>query len=146
MLGVSIGAVLSGAHAEQIEAEEKGPTHIDPQSEEKMTAARDAFLDKLKSSRPRLAIALSAMTVSENKICATVPSLPLYEELMRNRGEIVSAMAEASGVDGLIEVEITIVETKENSRPITREDRYAYLVQRNPELKELIRSLDLEVE
>ena len=146
MLGVSIGAVLSGAHAEQIEAEEKGPTHIDPQSEEKMTAARDAFLDKLKSSRPRLAIALSAMTVSENKICATVPSLPLYEELMRNRGEIVSAMAEASGVDGLIEVEITIVETKENSRPITREDRYAYLVERNPELKELIRSLDLEVE
>ena len=146
MLGVSIGAVLSGAHAEQIEAEEKGPTHIDPQSEEKMTAARDAFLDKLKSSRPRLAIALSAMTVSENKICATVPSLPLYEELMRNRGEIVSAMAEVSGVDGLIEVEITIVETKENSRPITREDRYAYLVQRNPELKELIRSLDLEVE
>ena len=146
MLGVSIGAVLSGAHAEQIEAEEKGPTHIDPQSEEKMTASRDAFLDKLKSSRPRLAIALSAMTVSENKICATVPSLPLYEELMRNRGEIVSAMAEVSGVDGLIEVEITIVETKENSRPITREDRYAYLVQRNPELKELIRSLDLEVE
>ncbi|MBQ6605337.1 MAG: DNA polymerase III subunit gamma/tau [Tidjanibacter sp.] len=146
MLGVSIGAVLSGAHAEQIEAEEKGPTHIDPQSEEKMTAARDAFLDKLKSSRPRLAIALSAMTVSENKICATVPSLPLYEELMRNRGEIVSAMTEVSGVDGLIEVEITIVETKENSRPITREDRYAYLVQRNPELKELIRSLDLEVE
>ena len=146
MLGVSIGAVLSGAHAEQIEAEEKGPTHIDPQSEEKMTAARDAFLDKLKSSRPRLAIALSAMTVSENKICATVPSLPLYEELMRNRGEIVSAMAEVSEVDGLIEVEITIVETKENSRPITREDRYAYLVQRNPELKELIRSLDLEVE
>ena len=146
MLGVSIGAVLSGAHAEQIEAEEKGPTHIDPQSEDKMTAARDAFLEKLKSSRPRLAIALSAMTVSENKICATVPSLPLYEELMRNRGEIVSAMAEVSGVDGLIEVEITIVETKENSRPITREDRYAYLVQRNPELKELIRSLDLEVE
>ena len=146
MLGVSIGAVLSGAHAEQIEAEEKGPTHIDPQSEEKMTAARDAFLDKLKSSRPRLAIALSAMTVSENKICATVPSLPLYEELMRNRGEIVSAMTEVSGVDGLIEVEITIVETKENSRPITREDRYAYLVERNPELKELIRSLDLEVE
>ena len=146
MLGVSIGAVLSGAHAEQIEAEEKGPTHIDPQSEEKMTASRDAFLEKLKSSRPRLAIALSAMTVSENKICATVPSLPLYEELMRNRGEIVSAMAEASGIDGLIEVEITIVETKENSRPITREDRYAYLVERNPELRELIRSLDLEVE
>ena len=146
MLGVSIGAVLSGAHAEQIEAEEKGPTHIDPQSEEKMTASRDAFLEKLKSSRPRLAIALSAMTVSENKICATVPSLPLYEELMRNRGEIVSAMAEVSGVDGLIEVEITIVETKENSRPITREDRYAYLVERNPELRELIRSLDLEVE
>ena len=146
MLGVSIGAVLSGAHAEQIEAEEKGPTHIDPQSEEKMTASRDAFLEKLKSSRPRLAIALSAMTVSENKICATVPSLPLYEELMRNRGEIVSAMTEVSGVDGLIEVEITIVETKENSRPITREDRYAYLVERNPELRELIRSLDLEVE
>lgn len=146
MLGVSIGAVLSGAHAEQMEAEEKGPTHIDPQSEEKMLAARDAFLDKLKNSRPRLAIALSAMTVSENKICATVPSLPLYEELMRNRGEIVGAMAEVSGIDGLIEVEITIVETKENSRPITREDRYAYLVERNPELKELIRSLDLEVE
>ena len=146
MLGVSIGAVLSGAHAEQAEAEEKGPTHIDPQSEEKMTAARDAFLEKLKNSRPRLAIALSAMTVSENKICATVPSLPLYEELMRNRGEIVGTMAEVSGVDGVIEVEIIINESKDNSRPITREDRYAFLVQRNPELKELIRSLDLEVE
>lgn len=146
MLGVSIGAVLSGAHAEQAEAEEKGPTHIDPQSEEKMVAARDAFLEKLKNSRPRLAIALSAMTVSENKICATVPSLPLYEELMRNRGEIVGTMAEVSGVDGVIEVEIIINESKDNSRPITREDRYAFLVERNPELRELIRSLNLEVE
>ena len=145
-LGVSIGAVLSGAHAEQQEAEEKGPTHIDPQSEEKMTASRGAFLERLKNNRPRLAIALAAMTISGNKICATVPSLPLYEELMRNRGEIVSTMTEVSGIDGLIEVEITICETKENSRPITREDRYAYLVERNPELKRLIQELSLEVE
>ena len=55
-------------------------------------------------------------------------------------------IAETSGVQGMLELDVTINEEIRAARPIKLEDRVKYMTEKNPLLAELRRALDLEVE
>ncbi len=147
-IGLSLASILGTAKSEQHpegEHVEEIQT-IDPHCEEKINAARDRFLEALGQSRPRIATALSSMSVKGNHLIATVGTQLIYEEIMRNRSAIAGMLTEIAGIEGVVEFDITVNERKEKSRPITREERYAHLVSLNPEMPEFIKALELEVE
>ena len=55
-------------------------------------------------------------------------------------------IAELAGIEGMIELEVTVNEEIRAARPIKLEDRVKYMTEKNPLLAELRRALDLEVE
>ena len=75
-----------------------------------------------------------------------VPSEALREEFLRNKTELLLRIAETSGVQGMLELDVTVNEEIRAARPIKLEDRVKYMTEKNPLLAELRRALDLEVE
>ena len=74
------------------------------------------------------------------------PAEALREEILRNKTELLLRIAETSGVQGMLELDVTINEEIRAARPIKLEDRVKYMTEKNPLLAELRRALDLEVE
>ena len=67
-------------------------------------------------------------------------------QILRNKTELLLRIAETSGVQGMLELDVTINEEIRAARPIKLEDRVKYMTEKNPLLAELRRALDLEVE
>ena len=70
----------------------------------------------------------------------------MREEILRNKTELLLRIAETSGVQGMLELDVTVNEEIRAARPIKLEDRVKYMTEKNPLLAELRRALDLEVE
>ncbi len=149
-LGLSIkdivGASTRPTTQQPTEEQESGPSGIDPQTEQKITAVKEQFLRELNAERPRIANALQQMTVSGNKICATVCSELIYEEIMLNRREIINVLNRSVEIDGAVEFDIRVEAVDTRIRPITLEDKHAFLLAKNPLLGELQHRLHLELE
>ncbi len=119
---------------------------IDPESEKKILGVKEQFLNELNAVRPRIANALQNMTVSGNRICATLCSDLIYEEVMTHRQEILGVLYRLVKIDGLVEFDLTVKEADTRVNPITIEEKYAYLKTKNPMLTELQKRLHLELE
>ncbi len=119
---------------------------VDPRSEVKITAVREKFLEKLDRRWPRIAVAMNSMTVAGNKLSAVVPTRTLYEEIMRNRSDVLYMLAEIAGIDGMIELEVEVRESEGPRKPIKAEDKERFLLEQNPLLAMLRKSLDLDLE
>ena len=119
---------------------------IDPASAEKLEAARDRILQLIRERRPRFVAAFERMQFQGHVIRIAVPSEALREEILRNKTELLLRIAETSGVQGMLELDVTINEEIRAARPIKLEDRVKYMTEKNPLLAELRRALDLEVE
>lgn len=149
--GTSISSLLNtpkNIHdAVSVEEETVKPqAKVDPESEVKINAAREKFIEKLDRKWPRIAVALSAMNVSGNKLSAVVPTRTLYEEIMRNRSDVLYMLADMARIDGVIELEVEVREGEGPRKPIKAEDKAKFLLERNPLLDMLRKSLDLDLE
>ena len=120
---------------------------VDPESEAKISKVRDRFLSRLDAKWPRIAVSLGNMTVSGNKISATVSTKTLYEDIMRNRSEILSMLCEMAGIEGVLELSVDVrQESAASRRPIKAEDKAKFLAEQNPALNMLRKKLDLDLE
>jgi DNA polymerase-3 subunit gamma/tau len=119
---------------------------VDESCEQKIEANREAILAAILRERPRFVVAFERMLVHGNVVEVEVPSQTLYEEIMRSKTEILMQMARAAGVEGMLEMDITINEEIKASRPIKLEDRIKFMTEKNPLLLELKKALDMEYE
>ena len=149
--GTSLSAMIAAAGApESAPAEaEKAATAapvIDPASAEKLEAARDRILQLIRERRPRFVAAFELMTVRGNTLSVSVPTTELRDEILRSRTAMLTRIARLAGIEGALELEVTVNEQVRATRPIRLEDRVKYLTEKNPLVAELRKALDLEVE
>ena len=147
--GVSISSILKGGTKNSDQHNEPGarmPQGIDPESEQKIAAARNAFISELNRHRPRFASAFSSMHVSGNRIGITVPTTLLRDDIVQHQKEIISLLCEKASLNGTVEISVEVREDKGAIRPVKPEDKLAHLRSKNAALDELRRELDLEIE
>lgn len=118
----------------------------DPHSQRKLEEARPRILQLMQEKRPRFVAAFELMKVEGSTICVSVPTAELREEILRNKTAMLTRIAELSGTEGRIELEVTVNEQIRAAKPIKLEDRVKHMSQKNPLLTELRRALDLEWE
>ena len=119
---------------------------VDPDCAEKLEHARNRILNLIKEKRPRFVPAFELMTFSDNTISVSVPTAELREEILRSKTGMLMRIAELAGIEGMIELEVTVNEEIRAARPIKLEDRVRYITEKNPLVAELRKALDLEVE
>ena len=81
---------------------------IDPESQSKIEACKDRFVEALMAERQRIGVAFGDMTVEGNKVIITVASSDLHDEILRSKYEILSLLADLAEVHGLIELEVNV--------------------------------------
>ena len=133
------------AAAEEVQ-EAQEAVQYDPATEEKITSQRDKVIASILEERPRFVVAFEKMRVKDHTIYLEVPSQTLYEEIMRSKTEILLQIVRTAGVNGSLEMEIKVNEQIKASRPIKLEDRIKHMNDKNPNLLELKKILDMEYE
>lgn len=116
---------------------------VDEQCEEKLVASRAKIIEKILEWRPRF-VEFREVKIAGNTLSVRVASDVLYEEIMRNRTELLMMVARCAGVRGQIELNVEVDEQVKAARPIKLEDRVQFLTEKNPKLVELKAALDLE--
>ena len=150
--GPSIADLMRGvATASQTdEGEEQSTSNeqvvIDARSEAKVNAVKERVIKDILQERPRFVVAFENMQVEGHRIKVEVPTTQLYEEIMRSKTEILMQIAQTAGVTGMLELEIKINEQIRASRPIKLEDRIKFMTERNENILELKRLLDMDYE
>ena len=151
--GASLSELLASAGGDPDEELSDGETpdepetvRIDPDCAEKLEHARDRILNLIKEKRPRFVPAFELMTFRDNTISVSVPTTELREEILRSKTGMLMRIAELAGIEGMIELEVTVNEEIRAARPIKLEDRVRYITEKNPLVAELRKALDLEVE
>ena len=141
-----IAAIISGTATSTSENEEATVTYYDPESESKITAGREAFISELAGEFPRLSYALKSMKVTGHTISAVVMTDLLREDILRHSPEITTILQRTCGIEGGIILDITVTKDKSTTLPIKSEDKVKFLTKENPELLNLIKELDLNIE
>ncbi|MCC8035595.1 MAG: DNA polymerase III subunit gamma/tau, partial [Rikenellaceae bacterium] len=118
----------------------------DPDTARKIGKHRERFLKLLGAGRPRLAVPFREMEIGGNKITVTVPTADLRDEILRNRTEILTLLADTSSVNGYIELAVEIKEDSGPKLPVRVEDRLRYLTEKNPALTLLRQKLEMDIE
>ena len=151
--GASLSELLASAGGDPDEELSDGETpdepetvRIDPDCDEKLEHARGRILNLIKEKRPRFVPAFELMTFRDNTISVSVPTTELREEILRSKTGMLMRIAELAGIEGMIELEVTVNEEIRAARPIKLEDRVRYITEKNPLVAELRKALDLEVE
>ena len=151
LAGLSISSLLNNAAASNTEPNEeqsqsKEPTMYDPQSEDKLKTQRNEVVRAILEERPRFIVAFEKMEIQGHTITLEVPSQTLYEEIMRSKTEILLTAARTASVNGALDLNIIINEQITAARPIKLEDRIKHMTEKNPQLIELKKILDMEYE
>ena len=151
--GASLSELLASAGGDPDEELSDGETpdepetvRIDPDCAEKLEHARGRILNLIKEKRPRFVPAFELMTFRDNTISVSVPTTELREEILGSKTGMLMRIAELAGIEGMIELEVTVNEEIRAARPIKLEDRVRYITEKNPLVAELRKALDLEVE
>ena len=149
--GASLSELLASATApaavaEEPEKQEQTAMEIDPECAAKLEECREQILELIRSRRPRFVAVFEQMTFRDQTIEVRVPTQDLHDEILRSRTAMLLRIAEMAGITGRIELEVTVDEQIRAKRPIRLEDRVKYLTEKNPQIAELRRALDLEVE
>ena len=151
--GLSLNNLLGGGAKTateliaEAEAESKSAVSaIDPACQEKILVAKERIIEALTRTRQRYGVFFDAMVVDGNVVRVSVPSEQLASDIMHDKAELQKIFAEQSGAVGLIDIEVTVNERVKIYRPITLEDRLRHLVEKNDRLKEMISTLELDIE
>lgn len=132
--------------APQAGEDEPTITYYDPNTESKIAAGIEDFMSELAAQFPRLSYALKGMKVSGHTISATVMTDMLREDILRHSPEITTILQRTCGIEGGIVLNIDVTKEKASALPIKTEDKVKYLTKENPELLNLIKELDLNIE
>lgn len=116
------------------------------QRQKRLEENRSRIVQMIAKLRPRFASALESLTIHQATLRLVVPSHDLGDELLRSKTELLTRIKELCSIQGFLELEVVVNEQIRPSLPIRLEERYAFLLQRNPALAELKASLDLEPE
>lgn len=103
-------------------------------------------MSELATQFPRLSYALKGMKLSGHTISATVMTDMLREDILRHSPEITTILQHTCGIEGGIVLNIDVTKEKASALPIKTEDKVKYLTKENPELLNLIKELDLNIE
>lgn len=143
--GASIASILNQKASAEEEASVE-ETAVDPDSESKITSSREAFLVELNRSRPRIAMAFETMTAAGNIVSISVANESLRDEILRNRIDYLTLLAETGGINGVLELVVAVHTDKSALKPIKIEDKLRFLTEKNPLLEALRHELDLDME
>ena len=128
------------------QAEESEDIYTDPQSESKLRNSIERFIEAIVAKHPRFSPAFESVKVSGNTITTEVASAIMRDDLYNSRGEITDIIADISGVNGVIKLDIILNETEVKLRPIKLEDRLAHISAQTPLFDQMVESLDLELD
>ena len=145
--GISINAMMGDDGKRGLEAaDEQGAAavKIDPQSEEKLKAAKSSYVESLMATKPRYGVVFETMTVEGNVVTVTVPSRELGDDILRDSREWMGGLAAHAAVDGFIELKVNVNEKVKAAKPITLEDRLKFLTDKNGALITMIETLGLD--
>ena len=152
LAGFSISSLMNNTvdrnavQEEQEKTPEKESVMYDPESESKLTTHRQAVIAAILEERPRFVVAFENMGIEGHTIHLEVPSQTLYEEIMRSKTEILLTAVRTAGITGALELDIKVNEQVTIARPIKLEDRIKHMTEKNPQLMELKKILDMEYE
>ncbi len=118
----------------------------DPESARKLDEARPKLMELIQTRRPRFLAAFELMKIDGNRITVSVPTTELHDEMMRTRNSMLRSFAEVAGINGVLDLEVKVNEKIRASRPIKLEDRLKYLSDKNSELGDFCKILDLNPE
>ena len=128
------------------QAEENEDIYTDPQSESKLRSSMERFIEAIVAKHPRFSPAFESVKVSGNTIITEVSSAIMRDDLYNSRGEITDIIADISGVNGVIKLDIVLNETEVKLRPIKLEDRLAHISSKTPLFDEMVEGLELELD
>ncbi len=140
-------ALARGGESEVAEdaINEQGP-RLDPKAEEKLNAIKTTFLRQLESSRPRFIAFFTEMQITGNRVAIEVPTEELKLEIRKGETQLLTQLVEMAGIDGIVELDITVKQLVKAKRPIKLEDRIAHFTKLNPAIVELTNELDMQVD
>ena len=118
--------------------DENGDTIIDPQSEQKLTDNKQAFIDAILALHPRLNAAFSNIAISGNKVRLEALTTGMESDLNDCRSELAEIIARVAGINGDVHIEVVLNEVEVHLRPVRLEDRYECVRAANPEMFDLI--------
>ncbi len=118
--------------------DENGDTIIDPQSEQKLTDNKQAFIDAILALHPRLNAAFSNIAISGNKVRLEALTTGMESDLNDSRSELAEIIARVAGINGDVHIEVVLNEVEVHLRPVRLEDRYECVRAANPEMFDLI--------
>lgn len=148
VFGGSITAILSGVQQE-VEGEggeEPLEVHYDPETEEKIERNRAQFLAELQKERPRIAPAMADMIVSGHTVSTMVYTEMIREEILHNRREMVDIFRRTCDLKGEVDFDITVNRDQKRQLPVKAEDRFKFLADKNPEMLNLVKELNLDID
>ncbi len=119
---------------------------VDPETEQKLNDAKVEIIRYLADWRPRFKAFFESMHIEGYRIHIEVPTEDLEMEIRRGETELLTQVIQIAKLQGVIELEVTVVEEVTIKRPIKLEDRIAHFSQLNPLIVELTKALDLQVE
>ena len=121
--------------------------HVDPESEQKLTAKRDEIVEMLGREYPMLKSVVEGLRFEGNKMVLEVPTDSLREELRHTRSEILESVSLVAEINGVLDLEVILKEVEVKLRPVKLEDRLRHIESKSGEVfHTLCKALDLDVE
>ena len=121
--------------------------HVDPESEQKLTAKRDEIVEMLGREYPMLKSVVEGLRFEGNKMVLEVPTDSLREELRHTRSEILESVSLVAEINGVLDLEVILKEVEVKLRPVKLEDRLRHIESKTGEVfHTLCKALDLDVE
>ena len=132
--------------AEQQSMNQTAEKAADSDAESKIEAHRQEFIERLKTERPRFAVAFENMEIDSGTVTVKVPSADLKDEIMRASSDIVELLSRTAGLQGAIGLNVLVDESQKTARILKPEEKLIYFTKRNPQFTEFRKMLDLDAE
>ena len=146
ILGGSLADLLKKV-SDPVDAEGKPSLMaVDEASEEKMSKVKEAIVKRMCADRPRFVSAFENIEFEGNVVKLAVPSEALRDELIGQRWEILTTIAEIADVKGSLDMKIEIKEIDFKLKPIKLEDRVNHIRKVMPEFDYMQKVFDMDVE
>lgn len=118
----------------------------DSDAESKIETHRQEFIERLKTERPRFAVAFENMEIDSGTVTVKVPSADLKDEILRASSDIVELLSRTAGLQGAIGLNVLVDESQKTARILKPEEKLIYFTKRNPQFTEFRKMLDLDAE
>ena len=115
---------------------------IDPASEEKLNAVKEAVVKRMCDERARFVSAFENICFEENRVVLPVPTEALRDELLGMRFEILKTITEMAGIKGILEMVIEVKEIEFKLKPVKLDDRERHIHKVAPEMSYLAQLFD----